>query len=144
MLRYGLLAVAGLALTVQTASANELTETLLARKSAVTDAMKQNDAQAFLDLLSDQEFSITTNSGRLPGLEVQKAFDAKQLTSYDLSDVELVDVDENVKILTFKYTWSGTTKGQLVEDESVYGTVVYANRDGQWKSIFYQETPIMG
>lgn len=149
MLRYGMFAVAGLVLAAQTASADQvateqLKESLVAKKGAVAEAMMQKDAQAFMDLLSDQQYSITAKNGRFSTVDLLQVFDAKDITSYSLSDAELVDVDENVKILTLKYTWSGTSRGQEFKDESVFATVVWAQRDGEWKSVFYQETPIVG
>ncbi len=144
MLRYGMFAVVGTALAVQTASANQLKETLLAKEAAISEAMKHKDAQAFVDMLSDQEYGITANSGRFSNADVEHVFDSRHVDSFHFSDAELVDVDEHVKILTYKYTWSGTAEGQQYDHESVYATAVFAHRGDDWKVVFYQETPIDG
>jgi hypothetical protein len=63
-------------------------------------------------------------------------------TRTSIRDVDCVRISDNAAMLTYEFTWEGTKGGVEVPPTTSYATVTWALRDGQWMSIFYQETPV--
>ena len=58
---------------------------------------------------------------------------------YSLRDSKLRRIDSNVALLTYRAKLKGIYKGQPFQGE-YYASSVWANRDGKWRNVFYQET----
>lgn len=124
-----------------TASAGEptLTDTLLERETRLLDAIRDKDEAKVNELLGSQVLSVS-KSGRRTTPEVVKLLAATELTSCNITDPQAIVVSDGVAILTYKYSWSGTQDGKPYDDATYFATVVWVHRDGDWRSVFYQET----
>ena len=115
---------------------------LVAQETRLIDALKNKDRQTLEDMLADQFYAIDMKYGRLETPELMAMLDKLTITGYDLSEVKALVITDDVAVLTYKYVWSGTDDGVGIKDATSYATSTWAKRDGQWKSVFYQETPI--
>lgn len=123
-------------------SQESLQDVLLAREKGLVEAIKQKDQSTLQAMLADEAYSVTVGGGRQTGSQTIDNLKAMTIDSYSISDVKTVKVSDRVGILTYKYTWSGSFKGTPVPKMSVFATSTWALRNGKWRSIFYQETPI--
>ena len=74
-----------------------------------------------------------------------KAGDLKELVNlslndYTMDDLKVTILSPDVVLLTDKWTLRGTYEGRDLESKPHYCGSVYARRDGQWLSVFLQET----
>ena len=114
---------------------------LLKQETRLIDAIKHKDHDTLKKMLAEQHYSIDAH-GRLATPDVLPLLAETTIEKYNVSDVRAFVAGEDVGILTYKYVWSGTEHGVEIKDSTSYATSVWAKRDGQWKSIFYQDTPI--
>jgi hypothetical protein len=117
-------------------------QSLVAREIELIEAIKQQDRAALKELLGGQAFAVTTDGGRQTEPELQRSLEKCTISSYRMEDVRCVPIGPDVGILTYQYTWAGAYDGQVVPAKTVFATSTWAQRDGEWKSVFYQETPI--
>jgi hypothetical protein len=79
-------------------------------------------------MLSQQELIDMVNQGEL---DVQ---------NYSLSELQVTQPASDVAVLTYTAEVTGMVEGREMA-EKVYSSAVFAKQDGQWKRVFYQETP---
>lgn len=129
-------------LMVSTVTASDdLKTTLLKRENAVVEAIKTKNQKKLKSLLGSQAYSINP-TGRRTTAQLLPYLQKTNLTSYKLSDVEAIRVNESVAILTYKVNCSGDTDGNAFRNKTYFATSTWELQDGQWMSVFYQETPI--
>lgn len=119
-----------------------LRETLLAQEHKLMEAIRQRDEPTIRQLLSQESYAVTAGGGRQTGQQMLTSLDDVTVASYSFSDVEVVEASDTVGILTYRFTWAGSRGDRVVPATTVYATSVWALRDGEWMSVFYQETPI--
>lgn len=123
-------------------AAQDVDKTLLAQEKKVLEAIKTKNKKVLKELLGEQAYAVTVHDGRRAADANLSFLDGVTIEEQSLSDVKAVAVSKDVAILTYVYKWKGTFKGKAHEAKPVYATSVWARREGKWKSIFYQETPI--
>jgi hypothetical protein len=64
-----------------------------------------------------------------------------EVRSYSLDNYEVVMLDPNTAILTYKADQDATCKGKAVPAR-VWASSVYVKRGGKWLNAFHQETPV--
>ena len=116
---------------------------LLAQETKLIRAINMKDKAAIAELLSDEAVSITASRGRQTTTEIVASLEGISFTDHKISEPKTISVTRDVAILTYKFSWTGGTKGQTTTT-TAYATSVWRQRDGQWRSVFYQETPIAG
>lgn len=62
------------------------------------------------------------------------------IKGYTLDNFDLVMLDRDAAILTFKATQEATCGG-VAEPSPVWASTVYVKRGGKWQAAFHQETP---
>jgi hypothetical protein len=124
------------------AGQDSLKDTLLAREVELMEAIKQHDREALRQLLSQQAYAVRLGSGRVTTDRLLQDLDDVTLTSYSIRDVDCVRICDNAAMLTYEFTSTRTKGGVEAPPTTCYATVTWALRDGQWMSIFYQETPL--
>lgn len=136
-------AIPVLFLTVEVAlSQDSFQETLLSHEKEMINAIVQKDRVKLTEMLSAETFAVTQGGGRQTGEEMRRSLDHITMTNYGLREVKAIKVSPDVGILTYKFNWSGTNAGVQLPATTVWATSTWAMQDGEWKSIFYQETPL--
>jgi uncharacterized protein (TIGR02246 family) len=126
-----------------TAQESKLQEALLAEETKLIRAIKMKDKAAIAEMLADETTSITITRGRQTTTsEIVAGLEKISFSDYKISEPKAISVTADVAILTYKFSWTGGATGQEPTTTTVYATSVWRKRDGQWRSIFYQETPI--
>lgn len=141
MMHLGIVALVLQTTTLNTLQNDSLRETILSEEKKVVEAIKQKDTATLKELLAHEVYSVTPDGGRLSGAEKAKSLESFELAAYSISDAQLVEVTDDVAILTYKFTM---TVGPDVRDSpttTLFATSTWAKRDGRWMAVFYQETP---
>ncbi|MEM9658681.1 MAG: nuclear transport factor 2 family protein [Planctomycetota bacterium] len=120
---------------------SQLEQELVAQEKQLIDAIAKQDRAKLTEMLDQQYYSVD-HLGRLETVELLSQLDEVAITHYAISEIKALSASPEVAILTYKYVWSGVENGAEVKDATSYATSTWAKRDGMWKSIFYQETPI--
>ena len=136
LLAIGLLAVSAVA--QESAAANELRDALVAQETKLIDAINEKDKAAIGELLADEAMSITSR-GRHTTKQIIGALDEISFSDYKISDPKAFSVSDDVAILTYTFSWTGD---RAPKTTTVYATSVWKQTDGEWRSVFYQETPV--
>jgi hypothetical protein len=142
MFRIALVAMGVMLFASDALPQDSLEKTLVTQEKKVLDAIKNKDKSALKELLSDQVYSVTVGRGRLTGEQTIRSISGNELTmtSYRIEDVKTVRVTDDVAILSYKMTWTGSENGKSVPSTTDFATATWALRDGQWKVVFYQDT----
>lgn len=140
MYRYLLSVLALSALLGNASAGDKLTKTLLAREMELVEAIKQQDQPKLKKLLASQVYSVAA-SGRRTTPQLLKVLAKTSLKSYKITGAKAIPASEKVGILSYKVMSSGTENNKPYS-LTHYATSVWVLREGEWVSIFYQETPI--
>lgn len=124
------------------AAQDKLRDTLLTQEKKLIDAINNKDKAAIGELLANEVMSITSSRGRQSKTEIAASLENISFTDYKISDAKTIAVSQDVAILTYKFSWTGGVTGQPATTTSAYATSVWRERDGRWRSVFYQETPL--
>jgi uncharacterized protein (TIGR02246 family) len=125
----------------ETFAQNKLQDALLAQERKLIDAVNKKDKAAVADLLADERMSITSR-GKQTRAEVIQSLENLSFGKHQISEPKTIAVSPDVAILTYKFSGTGGATGQAPAASTVYATSVWRQRDGRWRSVFYQETPI--
>jgi uncharacterized protein (TIGR02246 family) len=133
-------------LTIDAAAAEQskLQDELLAQEEKLIRAINAKDKTAIAKLLADEAMSITSSRGRQTTEEVIAALERLSFPDHKISEPKAISVTPDVAILTYKFSSTGGAAGQRRTTTTAYATSVWRKRDGQWRSVFYQETPMGG
>jgi len=139
--RISLCLLAILMLGADAAAQDRLLEALLAQETKLIDAVNKKDKVAIVELLGDESMSITASRGRQTTKEIIDALEGISFSSYKISDAKAISVTPDVAILSYAFSWTSESAVQPPATTTVFATSVWRLRDGQWRSVFYQETP---
>lgn len=118
-----------------------LLKKFMAEETQVMDAIEAHDRPALAKLLSDQVMAVTVARGRKTTADHLDAIASLPLKDFEITEVKTIPVTRDVAIFNFKLSWTDSG-AETPAKTVVYATVVWKQIDGQWRSIFYQETPI--
>ena len=132
-----------------TANANKGSETksaalvsesdIIAKEKASWDAIKTKDWDGFGKTLASDYIEILDDGVH------DKAATLAGIKDFDLSDVTFADwkmlpIDKDAVILTYTATVKAKFKGEAVPPGPFREAAAYVNRNGEWVTVFYQET----
>lgn len=119
-----------------------LADTLAAKERAVLDAIVKKDRKAF-DSIVASDAVLSTPMGRMSMADAAKMlFDpAYSLSNAMIEDPQVMMIDKDAAVLTYKATGTETYQGKSSPTTS-YATTIYARRGGEWKAIFHQESMV--
>ena len=131
------------------ANANKGTETksiamvsesdIIAKEKASWDAIQKKDWDGFGKMLASDYIEVLDDGVH------DKASSLTAIKDFDLSDVTFTDwkmltIDKDAVIITYTATAKAKFKGQDVPPGPYREASVYVNRNGEWVTVFYQET----
>ena len=145
---FGLIAVFCFGLAASSAaqapnSDQELQQALMASERQLWEGWKQGDSAAFQKNLGRGAWTVGSQ-GTEERDQVLKSIAKREcmVTSYSFDDssVKLRKLNEMTAVLNYTSRQDATCAGQKVPNE-VYATAIYVRQDGQWKNMFYTESP---
>ncbi len=118
-------------------------QALVANERAINEAFAKGDVAKVRALLAPDGWSVDSMMGPMATSDVLKQFEqmAKdvKITSWDISDTRTVWVNPNTAILIYKWTGSGTYKGQPIPSPT-WASTVWTRRGAKWMAFFHQES----
>jgi hypothetical protein len=124
----------------ETKSAGVVSESdIIAREKASWDAIKNKDWDQFGKTLASDYFEVLDDGVH------DKTATVAGIKDFDLSEVafadwKMVPIDKDAVILTYAATVKAKFKGDMVPPGPFREAAVYVNRNGEWVTVFYQET----
>jgi ketosteroid isomerase-like protein len=121
------------------AQVSDLQNQIVAKEREELEALKAADYQKFADLIADDAVFVAPQGMAAKSEVVENVRDFK-LLDFTMSDVRFVPLSASSGAVAYKLTETASSHGQEFTTE-VYASAVWIRRDGQWVSIFSQETP---
>jgi len=112
---------------------------IIAKEKAAWDAVKKKDWDGFAKTLAVDYLEVLDDGVH------DKAKTVESVKDLDLSDVSYTDwkmlpIDKNAVIITYSVTVKANYKGQPIPPGPYREASVYVTRNGEWITVFYQET----
>ena len=112
---------------------------IIAKEKASWDAIKKKDWDGFAKTLASDYIEVLDDGVH------DKAKSVASVKDFDLSDVSYADwkmlpIDKDAVIITYSVTVKANFKGQPAPPGPYREASVYVNRNGEWITVFYQET----
>lgn len=120
---------------------NPLEETLLSREREFIEAIRRKDEATLKEMLTEDACTVVPGVGRQSGAQILRRLAGMAIDRYRISDVKVIEVSKDVGILSFQYSWSTRAGEERVPEGIFLSTSTWVRRGGQWKVVFYQETP---
>ena len=115
---------------------------VIANEHAVWEAVKQQDAAKFSELVAD-DARIVFDTGILTKSDFLASLPDRTITDYKLESFTVLKPNSQTVILIYKATRSGLYKGKPFPPSSVHEGSVWVLRKGKWLAVLNQETPIL-
>ena len=112
---------------------------IIAKEKASWDAIKTKDWDGFGKMLASDYIEILDDGVH------DKTSALTEIKDFDLSDVTFADwkmlpIDKDAVIITYTATAKAKFKGEAVPPGPYREVSAYVNRNGEWVTVFYQET----
>ena len=127
--------------TVDVIAQEKLQATLLSQEEKLIEAINKKDKATIAKLMADEAMSITSR-GRQTTVEIIRSLEKISFSLYKISDPKTITVSADAAILTYSFSWTGENERKPIATMNVYATSVWRQENGNWRSVFYQETPI--
>jgi hypothetical protein len=118
-----------------------VSETLMQRERAMLQSIEKKDWITFKKYVAADSWNLDENGA----MSVADFLKATTDPKFDLtiqmkaSDMKVVNVDANSKLVTYTLEQKGSMMGQPFPPQ-VYATTVWVNHGGTWKALFHQES----
>lgn len=112
---------------------------MTAKEKAIWETLKKKDYVAFGDSLASDFIEVADNgvSDKAAVVAEIKDFVPTEVT---FSAWKMLPIDDDAVILTYDVNIKGTFKGQDLPPGTFHTVSVWANRDGKWQAVLYQQT----
>src|SRR5262249_6251394 len=104
-------------------------------------AYLKKDVDTMKRLMSDDHVAILGNGLRQTKEEHLKSLADLKLTEYAMEEAKTTTPTKDMVIITYRFNAKGTFKGKPLPP-TMMASSVWANRNGQWQEVLYQETPL--
>lgn len=119
----------------------ETEELLIKLETDILAAQKSGDFSAISNLLAD-DFQEIGSSGRVYSkAEVLQAIQAGPLLDYAVESFKLLPINDGTVIVTYIATSRRISTGTERVNRA-YRSSTWVRRDGSWRMVFHQGTPI--
>jgi ketosteroid isomerase-like protein len=126
----------------QSSSLADLTNLLDAKIKAEWEAFKNKDKKAYADLLTDDYIAIEAdNEGERTKTHMLREIEHSMFTDYTLSFLKVTPLGPDAAFVRYE-SFFRFPPGSAVRFEKVIIGEIWVKRDGQWKSLHYQETRV--
>ena len=112
---------------------------IIAKEKASWDAIKKKDWDGLGKMLASDYIEVLDNgvSDKAATLTGVKDFDLSDVT---FADWKMLTIDKDAVIITYTATVKAKFKGEAVPPGPYREASAYVNRNGEWVTVFYQET----
>ena len=114
---------------------------MIAKEKAAWDAFKRKDAEAFRKALTPEYIEIH-DSGVKDAAGVVADMKDVELSDVTFADWKMTTIDKDLVLLTYTTTQKGTYKGQAFPEGPYRNAAAWANRNGEWMAVYFQETRV--
>lgn len=111
----------------------------IAKEKAVWDVLKKKDYDAFANMLAS-DYTEVGADGVYDKAGIVTYLKDLDFTDATFSDWRLLQINKNAAILMYNLTLKGKFKGEDIPAGPYRVGSAWANRDGKWMAIYYQET----
>ncbi len=120
---------------------NSVKETLITLERQLWKGWKDKDSSTFQKVLSQDSIGVG-GSGVDNRATILRGISSGDcvVRSYSLENFQVVMLDKNTAILTYKATQDATCRGNTIP-AMVWASSVFVRRNGRWQAAFHQETP---
>lgn len=115
-------------------------EFFVALESQVWDALARGDADADRELLSSDFVGVYSTGFADRSDHVDEVVDGPTVASYSIADARLLRVAEAVVMLCYRADYRRAGRGASGDEETMYVSSLWAERDGRWWNTFSQDT----
>jgi RNA polymerase sigma factor (sigma-70 family) len=116
-------------------------DTLFALERRVWETTKQKDVEGLRKLVAEDYVAIISDGSRLTLEEYCQWLPFFEIKSYSLSDVRMLSPEPDVAILLYKAESQTIILWETLEEQTQLSST-WVRRKGEWRNVFYQETPI--
>lgn len=125
-----------------TTETTNVTKVLLSLKEQALEATKNADADFYNHYLDDDAIAIVPFGVFNKATIVQQMGSGNsQFKSTRIEDTKAIVLTSDSGIVTYKAIYE-REKGNHDTEYAVFVTTVYARVNGEWKGVFYQQTPL--
>lgn len=115
-------------------------ETLLSLKEQALEATKNQDASFYYNYLADEAIAIVPfGIFSKDAIVQQMASPNSAFRSRKIEDTRVMVLSPDSGVVTYKATFESAQDQSTFE---VFVTTIYAKVRGEWKGVFYQQTPM--
>jgi hypothetical protein len=120
---------------------NPLTDAIVAKEKQVTDALMNKDSGVLDDLLLNEGF-LHGSEGRtsIPDFKKEALSPNFNLKDITMEEPHVLTLDKDAAVLSYKSTRTHESQGKT-EKYTVFASSIWVKRNGEWKTVFHQETP---
>jgi hypothetical protein len=119
----------------------QLQKVLTGLEKQTWEALQRHDAAAIKALWADDFHGVLASGLRRSKSEILKTLNDLTITSYALDEVGAVPLDQHAALLTYRLTRASSFAGKALPAKNSV-TSVWVHREGKWRIVSYQETPI--
>lgn len=119
-------------------------ETLMTKERQLWKAFKSKDAKGFGQWIAEDAQDISAPDGRLrTKSEIIQMMSEFNIAEYELTEMQVSDVTNDVAIVTYKAKSKGTHQGKVIPDTQYFVSTLWVHKNGDWWARFHQESPIV-
>jgi ketosteroid isomerase-like protein len=115
----------------------QMTQMILDNENSIVNAVKDKDTEKFRNYLADDYVGIYDMGIVNKDEEIQSINDV-DLKNFSMSDQKVVFPANDIAIVTYKASVSGTYKGKDFNDTYNVATT-WVNKDGKWLNVSHTE-----
>jgi len=112
---------------------------IIAKEKASWDVLKKKDWDGFAKMLASDYIEVL-DDGVHDKAKTMEAIKDFELSDVSYSDWKMLPIDKDAVIITYSVTVKANVKGQPEPPGPYREASVYVNRNGEWITVFYQET----
>jgi hypothetical protein len=114
---------------------------IIAGERKINEAFAKGDVAGFQALVASDGYSVDA-MGRMKASEFPKVIKDMKIASWDIDQSQILWVNNDVAIHTYRWTGKGTFQGQPFPSPA-WASTVWMKKDGKWIAFFHQESPAM-
>lgn len=128
----------GMITSVGFAQADNMGEEIIKKERAMYEAVQKGDMSVFEDNLLDDFIAIYSHGISNKEEEIAN-LENVNMTSFELSNINVMSPTENVAIIVYEVNSSGEYMGEPFSG-TFFSSSIWTMQDGEWKALMHTET----
>jgi hypothetical protein len=108
----------------------------------VWDALVRGDADADRELLADDFVGVYSIGFATRSDHAGQLAEGPTVAAYAISDARLIRVSAEAVMLCYRAVYRRLLDGNPGNDEAMYVSSLWTERDGRWRNVFSQDTAV--